>query len=68
MDGLSKDIDLSFLNGRELNQVAIGLYHVQSVSTKMSGFLSKVTLATLTDKGNGLGGQSQARRKLQFGL
>lgn len=29
MYGLSKDIDLSFLNGRELVQVAIGVYQVQ---------------------------------------
>lgn len=29
MYGLSSDIDLSFLNGRELGQVAIGLYQVQ---------------------------------------
>ncbi len=27
MYGLKKEIDLSFLNGRELIQVAIGLYH-----------------------------------------
>jgi hypothetical protein len=29
MYGLKKDIDLSFLNGRELGQVAIGLYHIR---------------------------------------
>lgn len=29
MYGLSKEIDLSFLNGRELTQVAIGVYQVQ---------------------------------------
>ena len=28
MYGLKKEIDLSFLNGRELIQIAIGLYHV----------------------------------------
>jgi hypothetical protein len=28
MYGLKKEIDLSFLNGRELMQIAIGLYHV----------------------------------------
>jgi Family of unknown function (DUF6188) len=28
MYGLKKDIDLSFLNGRELIQIAIGLYHI----------------------------------------
>jgi hypothetical protein len=27
MHGLKKEIDLSFLNGRELVQVAVGLYH-----------------------------------------
>ena len=29
MYGLSKEIDLSFLNGREVVQVAIGLYQIQ---------------------------------------
>jgi|ERR1700722_484303 len=29
MYGLKKEIDLSFLTGRELGQVAIGLYHVR---------------------------------------
>jgi hypothetical protein len=29
MYGLSKDIDLSFLNGREVQQVAIGVYQIQ---------------------------------------
>lgn len=29
MYGLKSDIDLSFLNGRELIQVAIGLYQIQ---------------------------------------
>lgn len=29
MYGLKKEIDLSFLKGRELGQVAIGLYHVR---------------------------------------
>lgn len=28
MNGLKKEIDLSFLNGRELVQIAIGLYHI----------------------------------------
>jgi hypothetical protein len=28
MYGLKKEIDLRFLNGRELIQVAVGLYHV----------------------------------------
>lgn len=28
MYGLKKEIDLSFLNGRELIQIAIGLYHI----------------------------------------
>ncbi len=31
MYGLSREIDLSFLNGRELSQVAIGLYHIRFV-------------------------------------
>jgi hypothetical protein len=29
MHGLSKDIDLKFLNGRESIQIAIGIYQVQ---------------------------------------
>jgi hypothetical protein len=29
MFGLKKDIDLSFLNGREVEQVSVGLYQVQ---------------------------------------
>jgi len=29
MYGLSSDIDLSFLNGREVGQVAIGVYQIQ---------------------------------------
>ena len=29
MYGLKKDIDLSFLNGREVGQIAVGLYQVQ---------------------------------------
>lgn len=29
MYGLRKDIDLSFLNGREVGQVAIGIYQIQ---------------------------------------
>jgi hypothetical protein len=28
MYGLAKDVDLGFLNGRELIQIAIGLYHI----------------------------------------
>jgi hypothetical protein len=29
MHGLAKDIDLAFLNGREVGQVAIGVYQIQ---------------------------------------
>ena len=29
MYGLNRDIDLSFLNGRESIQIAIGVYHIQ---------------------------------------
>lgn len=65
MYGLKKEIDLSFLTGRELEQVAIGLYHFRFGFDEDVAISVEAEFATSTDRMNRFGDRRSIPLKLQ---
>jgi hypothetical protein len=64
---LKKEIDLSFLTGRELVQVAIGSFQVQFHFDEDVAVSVEAEFRYSTDGRNGFGGRNRVRPKSQVG-
>jgi hypothetical protein len=65
MYGLKKEMDLSFLNGRELIQIAVGLYHISFRFDEDVAISVEGEFRYFNGRLNGFGSLSRVQRKLQ---